>query len=81
MWDLYRDNNFTKIFIPTCTPKKRCYRHIIIIYVLTVYVKIVSKKGYQMEKMSTKDLISYTDIKLHINGFNLCTPKNDAPNI
>ena len=34
-----------------------------------------------MEKMSTKDLISYTDIKLGTNGFNLCTPKNDAPNI
>ena len=31
--------------------------------------------------MSTKDLISYTDIKLHTNGFNLCTPKNDTPNI
>ena len=30
--------------------------------------------------MSTKDLISYTDIKLGINGFNLCTPKNDPPN-
>ena len=34
-----------------------------------------------MEKMSTKDLISYRDIKLGTNGFNLCTPKNDAPNI
>ena len=34
-----------------------------------------------MEKMSTKDLTLYTDIKLHANGFNLCTPKNDAPNI
>ena len=43
MWDLYRDNNCTTISIPTCTPKKRCYRRIIIIYVLTVYVKIVSK--------------------------------------
>ena len=31
--------------------------------------------------MSTKDLISYTYIKLYPNGFNLCTPKNDAPNI
>ena len=30
--------------------------------------------------MSTKDLISYTEIKLGRNGFNLCTPKNDAPN-
>ena len=34
-----------------------------------------------MEKMSTKDLISYTDIKVGPNGFNLCTPKNDAPNM
>ena len=24
--------------------------------------------------------ISYTGIKLHTNGFNLWTPKNDAPN-
>ena len=32
-------------------------------------------------KNVTKDLISYTDIKLCTNGFNLCTPKNDAPNI
>ena len=31
--------------------------------------------------MSTKDLISCTDIKLGTNGLNLCTPKNDAPNI
>ena len=30
--------------------------------------------------MSTKDLISYTDINLGTNGFNLCTPKNDVPN-
>ena len=34
-----------------------------------------------MEKMSTKNLISYTDNKLGTNGFNLWTPKNDAPNI
>ena len=33
-----------------------------------------------MEKMLTKDLISYTDIKLHTNGFNLFTPKNDNKN-
>ena len=32
-----------------------------------------------MEKMSTKDLISYTDIKLGTNRFNLFTPKNYAP--
>ena len=31
--------------------------------------------------MPTKDLISYTDIKLGTNGFNLCTPKNDTPNV
>ena len=41
----------------------------------------IVKNGYQMGKISTKDLISYKDIKLHKNGFNLCTPKYDAPNI
>ena len=30
--------------------------------------------------MSTKDLSSYTDIKLGTIGFDLCTPKNAAPN-
>ena len=34
-----------------------------------------------MEKMSMKDLISYTDVKLYTNGFNLCKLKSDAPNI
>ena len=38
MWDLYRDNDFTKIFIPTCTTKKIYYQDM-----LTVYVKIVFK--------------------------------------
>ena len=31
--------------------------------------------------MSSKNLISCTGIKIGTNGFNLCTPKNDAPNI
>ena len=40
--DLYTDNNFTKAFIATCTPKKWCYGYIILIYVITVCVKNVS---------------------------------------
>ena len=40
--DLYADNNLTKIFIAICTPKRSCYVYVILVYVLTVYVKNVS---------------------------------------
>ena len=32
-----------------------------------------------MEDVSTLDLISYRNIKLHLNGFNYAHQKNDAP--
>ena len=35
----------------------------------------IVKKGYAKEDISTKDLISYTDIKLDRNGFNVWTEK------
>ena len=40
--DLSADNNSTKIFIATCTPKSWCYVHVVLLYALTVYVKNVS---------------------------------------
>ena len=43
-WDLYREgeSNFTKTIIATCAPKRWCYVYVIIVYVLTVYVKSLS---------------------------------------
>ena len=40
--DLYADDNLTKTFIAICTPNRWCYVYVIIVYVLTVYVKNVS---------------------------------------
>ena len=40
--DLYADNNLTKTFIAICTPKRWCYVYVILVYVLTVYLKNVS---------------------------------------
>ena len=40
--DLYTDNHFTKTLIVTYTPKKKCYGYIIVVSVLTVYMKNVS---------------------------------------
>ena len=46
-------------------------------YILNIYKKyfgsicFIVKKGYAMEDMSTKDLISYIDIKLLTNGLNI----------
>ena len=40
--DLYADDNLTKTLIAICTPKKWCYVYVILVYILTVYVKNVS---------------------------------------
>ena len=50
-------------------------------YILNIYKKYFSsicftvKKGHAMEDMSTKDLISYIDIKLHTNAFKIRAAK------
>ena len=41
--DWYAVNNLTKTFIAICTPKRWWYVYVILVYVLTAYVKNVSR--------------------------------------
>ena len=61
--DLYADDNLTKIFIAICTPKRWCYVYVILVDVLTVYVKNVSTR-----RLYTSLLFSFNNL-LHYNLF------------